>query len=346
MLVRDIGEFELIDLLESSIRDRNARQIEEIRRLGIKVTVGIGDDAAAWTHPPATVVSTTDTMVDGVHFRTDVTGWGDLGWKALASNLSDIAAMGCAPTFALVTLGLNDEIPVDGLLEMYQGMLDACESSGGALLGGDVVRSDTFFVTVALQGFAEDSATLLRRDAARPGDSLAVTGCLGSSAGGLNLLLDPGRNNAISDPSTTSLISAHNRPVPRMVEGQALRRHGVRCAMDVSDGLTADVAKLCAASGVSATIRADRIPVHQDLVSAFPDRWLELALGGGEDYELVFTTDQRTLFELAGYLGETVSSIGRIEAGNGEVTVVDAVGNPLEISSRGWDHFGGKTRGP
>ena len=158
MLVQDVGEFELIDLLESSIRRRNSVQTAGLRERGIEVTLGIGDDAAAWTGSAMTVVSTTDTMVDGVHFRTDTTGWRDLGWKAMASNLSDMAAMGCAPTVALVTLGLRGDIHVDGLKAMYSGMMDACEAGGCAIVGGDIVRSDTLFVTVALQGVAGPNA--------------------------------------------------------------------------------------------------------------------------------------------------------------------------------------------
>ncbi|MCY4652892.1 MAG: AIR synthase related protein, partial [Dehalococcoidia bacterium] len=112
MLVRDTGEFELISLLESRIRERNRVQIEKLRALGVEVELEIGDDAAAWTQRGTRVVSTTDTMVEGVHFKTDTTPWSELGWKAMASNLSDVASMGCSPTLALVTLGLRGDIPV------------------------------------------------------------------------------------------------------------------------------------------------------------------------------------------------------------------------------------------
>ena len=198
MLVQDVGEFELIDLLESSIRRRNSVRIDALRERGIDLKLGIGDDAAAWTGSAMTVVSTTDTMVDGVHFTTDTTGWRDLGWKAMASNLSDVAAMGCAPTLALVTLGLRGDIHVDGLKAMYSGMMDACEAGGCAIAGGDIVRSDTLFVTVALQGVAGPNEVPLTRSSASEGDALAVTGYLGSSAGGLRLLLDPEEAPSIS----------------------------------------------------------------------------------------------------------------------------------------------------
>ena len=329
----------MIDLLESSIRRRNSVQTVALRERGIDVTLGIGDDAAAWTHSALTVVSTTDTMVDGVHFTTDTTGWRDLGWKAIASNLSDVAAMGCAPTVALVTLGLRGDIDVDGLRDMYSGMMDACEASGCAITGGDIVGSDTLFVTVALQGVAGPGATLLTRGAAVVGDALAVTGHLGSSAGGLRLLLDSEEAPGISQEARAHLIAAHNRPKPRIDAGQTLRRLGVRCAMDVSDGLVADVGKLCTASVVSATIDIDAVPVHPYLAEAFPDSWRELALAGGEDYELVFTANRATMRAVVNEMGELVTVIGSIQPGDGSVRVEDASGRRVRIEGTGWDHF-------
>lgn len=342
MLVRDIGEFELIALLESRIRERNRVQIEKLRALGVEVELEIGDDAAAWRQTSARVVSTTDTMVEGVHFKTDTTPWGELGWKAMASNLSDVASMGCSPTLALVTLGLRGNIPVDGLGQMYDGMMEACEYAGGAIIGGDVVRSDTFFVTVALEGVCDTGSHALSRAAAQVGDLIGVTGHLGSSAGGLALLLDMDGGRGVSDESRAHLIEAHNRPLPRVSEGRTLRELGVRCAMDVSDGLTADLGKLCAASGVSAVVEADRIPADDHLRGAFPDRWLELALGGGEDYEIVFTATADVMASVTERLGEGISVIGRIEDGDGSVKIVDSDGNEIVVGSGGWDHFAGQ----
>ena len=341
MLVQDVGEFELIDLLESSVRQRNSVQTAALRERGIDLKLGIGDDAAAWTHSAMTVVSTTDTMVDGVHFRTDTIGWRDLGWKAMASNLSDVAAMGCSPTLALVTLGLRGDINVDSLREMYSGMMDACESGGCAIAGGDIVRSDTLFVTVALQGVAGPNEVPLTRSSASEGDALAVTGYLGSSAGGLRLLLDPEEAPSISPETREYLTAAHNRPTPRTQAGQTLRRLGVRCAMDVSDGLVADVEKLCATSKVSASIDIDSVPVHPFLKETFPDSWSQLALTGGEDYELVFTANQATMRAVVNELGELVKVIGRIEPGDGSVRVEDASGREIHIESSGWNHFAG-----
>lgn len=342
MLVRDIGEFELIALLESRVRERNRVQIENLRALGVEVELEIGDDAAAWRQTSARIVSTTDTMVEGVHFRMDTTPWDELGWKAMASNSSDVASMGCSPTLALVTLGLRGDIPVSGLGQMYDGMMEACEYAGGAIIGGDIVRSDTFFVTVALEGVCDAESHVLSRGSARVGDLIGVTGHLGSSAGGLALLLDADACQGISDESRAHLIEAHNRPMPRVAEARALRELGVRCAMDVSDGLTADLGKLCAASEVSAVVNADRLPTGDHLKSAFPGRWREFALGGGEDYEIVFTANGDVMESVTERLGEGVSVIGRIEEGMGAVKIVDSDGNDIEIGSGGWDHFAGQ----
>ncbi len=339
MLVGDIGEFELIDALESAIGDRNRARIEELRGLGVETTLGIGDDAAAWTYPPSTVVSTTDAMVEGVHFTAATTPWRDLGWKALASNLSDVGAMGCLPTFALATLGARGDTPVYGLRLMYMGMMDALERCGGALVGGDVVRSDTFFLSVALEGIALGDAPILRRDAAKPGDSIGVTGKLGRSAAGLRLLLEPRRAADIHDAIRRRLIAAHVRPTPRVREGATIRRLGARCAMDISDGLVADLRKLCAASGVSARVRADSLPADDALSAAFPEDRLRLALSGGEDYELAFTADDATMAKIVDELGDdAITVIGEIGRGSG-VRVVDADGGEVRMDSEGWDHF-------
>ena len=339
MFVADIGEFELIGRLESSIHERNHRQIDLLHARGVHIELGIGDDAAAWRYPGTTVVSTTDTMVENVHFIVDRTPWRELGWKALASNLSDVGAMGCEPTFALVTLGLRADIPLNGLIEMYDGMMDVLECTGGALVGGDVVRSQTFFVSVSLEGISESRAQVMRRDSARPGDAVAVTGHLGCSAGGLRLILGESASSHLDSTTRCHLTTAHNRPQPRVAEGIALRKLGVKCAMDVSDGLTADLAKMCAASGLSARIEADKVPADTHLKAAFPTDWLQLALGGGEDYELVFCADDLTMERVVSELGPIVSVIGRIADKGTGVTVVDADGDEIKVHTSGWDHF-------
>ena len=339
MLVRELGEFELIDALASAIADRNQQCIKSLDERGFQMLRAIGDDAAAWSSPSGVRVFTADTMVEGVHFDLRYTGWRDLGWKSLATNISDVAAMGCAPTYATVTLGLRGDLPVDGLVEMYKGMMDLTETCGGAVVGGDIVKSPVFFISVALEGAALRGTPeqLMLRDMAKPGDLIAVTGTLGSSGGGLKLHAE---GAGVTDNNAAAFLkNAHNRPVPRVSEGETLAELGVRCAMDISDGLWDDLGKLCRASNVGAQVRSPLIPVDHRLKAVFPGEWLALAIGGGEDYELLFTAHAEVISRAATTISTPITVIGRIhEAGQG-ITVLDESGNVLEVGAGGWDHF-------
>ena len=342
--MRDIGEFQLIDTLARSIGDRNAVFVQKLSACGFPLRLSIGDDAAAWDSPSGLRVMTTDTMVEGVHFDLGQIGWRDLGWKALAVNLSDIAAMGCAPLYSVVTLGLRGDLPVDGLVEMYQGLLDACGRCGGAVVGGDIVRSPVFFITVALEGTAvagqgadPTSPAILTRHSARPGDQIGVTGSLGCSAGGLKILTSPAM--PIEGEAIQHLRDAHQRPMPRVSQGIELARQGVVAAMDISDGLVDDLTKLCRASEVGAVVRADQVPVDDVLRNAYPENWLELALSGGEDYELLFTAPSELMDRVASVLDVQVSVIGEVVEGPPDVTVLDRLGNAISVERGGWDHF-------
>ena len=324
--VSELGEFALIRVLQEMVCESG---------LPSAMTLGIGDDAAAWRNRDSQELATTDTMVDGVHFLHDAQSWADLGWKALAVNISDIAAMGGLPRHALVTLGLTPDTQVDDVKSMYEGMLDCCREYGCTIAGGDIVRSPVTFVTVSVVGSAP--GPLLTRTAARPGDVVALTGPLGSSAGGLRMRLD---NLSLDYEVAKRLAQAHDRPVPRVQEGQILVREGVRAAMDVSDGLVDDLGKLAAASGVGAVVCASSVNVHDNLKTAFPEDYLSLALNGGEDYELLFTAGEEVMGSTLAALGPSAAAIGRIVAGRpGEVRVLDENGAELEISRRGWDHF-------
>lgn len=341
MLVSELGEFNLIDRLAAVISRPNARRIQAVEARGFRILRAIGDDAAAWNAPAGARVITTDTMVEGVHFNLNYTDWRSLGWKCLATNISDVAAMGCIPTYAIVTLGLRPDLPVDGLEALYEGMMEVAARFGGAIVGGDVVKSPSFFITIALQGAAPTpDAPILMRRAANPGDLIAVTGPLGASAAGLRLLM----SGASPQPAAAAayLTRAHNRPVPRVSEGVSLAVAGVRCAMDISDGLMDDLAKLCRASGVSALLHADRIPVDRRLKSAFPDDWLNLAVAGGEDYELLFTAPPELMDKASSALPEPPAVIGRVVECDDDApraTLLDAQGKPMDVTSGGWDHF-------
>lgn len=341
MLVRDVGEFGLIDMLARSVANDNDALIARLGRRGFRVRLSIGDDAAAIDVPAGLRTLTTDTMVEGVHFDLAHTPWRDLGWKALAVNLSDAAAMGAEPVCSLVTLGLRPDLPVSGLLEMYAGIMEAHGRYGGALLGGDVVRSPTFFVTVALEAAASgggDGERILTRDSASPGDLIAVTGHLGSSAGGLRLMMD-GLESKTDEETARRLREAHNRPAPRVAEGVALAAAGVKTAMDVSDGLIADLAKLCQASGVGAVLDRAHRTADAYLRLAFPNDWLELALTGGEDYELLFTAPPDVMENAVHALDVPVHVIGKVVDGPPSVKVLGPDGRDINLAGGGWDHF-------
>ena len=324
--VSETGEFALIRILQEMVCAHG---------IPSPMTLGIGDDAAAWRSRDSMEMTTTDTMVEGVHFLHDFLSWRDLGWKALAVNLSDISAMGGLPLHALVTLGLKPQTGVDDVKSMYEGMLSACREYGCAIAGGDIVRSPVTFVTITVVGAA--TGHLLTRGAGRLGDVVAVTGPLGCSAGGLkahleDITLDPDLKNHLND--------AHNRPVPRIREGQTLVREGVETAMDVSDGLIDDLSKLAVSSGLGAIVCASLVPVDSYLKRAFPKEYLHLALNGGEDYELLFTGSEDVVARALAALAPSASIIGRLVAeGPGRTRVLDDEGAELETARRGWDHF-------
>ena len=191
----------------------------------------------------------------------------------MTANVSDIAAMGGIPLYSLVTLGLPTDTLVEEIRSLYEGMLEMARKHGVAIVGGDIVRSPTCFITLSLNG-AHKGAPMLR-SSAKPGYQVAVTGYLGSSAGGLRLMLD---NLEIEPEAAGFLRNAHRRPEPCVNQGRVLSDMGVNVAMDVSDGLLDDLSKLCDASGVGADVHGDSVPVHPLLQKAFPDRALNLAL--------------------------------------------------------------------
>ena len=338
MQIRDLGEFGLIERLNGMII-RERRGPDNGAAHNFRLLVDTGDDTAAWATGAvgaAIELGTTDTVVEGVHFTRETTPWPDLGWKSLASNISDIAAMGGLPLYALVTLGLPPETEVGDIEELYRGMLEIGEEYGVAIIGGDMVRSPVVFITVALTGVRQGAPML--RTSAGVGDQVAVTGWVGSSGGGLKLMLE---NREAPAEAAAFLREAHRRPRPAVAAGQLLSQAGVTTAMDVSDGLADDLSKLCRASGVSARIYADRVPVHPHLRRAFPEDWLDLALNGGEDYLLLFTAPESVMGEVLPNLPEGAAVLGEItEGAPGQVSLVDADGNETGVSRAGWDHFG------
>ncbi|MDA1279818.1 MAG: thiamine-phosphate kinase [Chloroflexi bacterium] len=307
------------------------------------VLTGIGDDAAVVSTPSGELLLTTDAMVDGVHFRAEDNRWYGIGWKCAVSNLSDIAAMGGLPDHALVTLGVPPGVTTETYLEFYSGMNDAFTQFGGRIVGGDVVSSPVMFMNLALTGhpsLGEDGSTAwLRRDKAKSGDLVCVTGPLGGSAGGLKIL-----SSGESNPSARILVERHFHPIPQIQPGVELVKSGVRCAMDVSDGLVGDLQKLARASHVEIIVEMASVPMPTELIFMFSTGAIDLALGGGEDYELVFTASEAIVADLLDHPDTGTRIIGRV-AGDGvpggKVTVIDSSGHEYRPSRTGWDHLNG-----
>jgi thiamine-monophosphate kinase len=331
MKVRDLGEFGLIDLLAKMIRDAG------VDRLGPdRPVIGIGDDAAAWRGDASLQLATVDTMVQDVHFSLDTITWPELGWKSLAINLSDIAAMGGVPAYALVALALPTDTPVDAVTRIYDGMIECARQFKLALVGGNISRAPQISITITVLGSCPQNKTL-RRDMARPGDLIAVTGFLGSAGGGREMLM---KNLKLKPTSTKYLRGAFLNPVPRVAAGRILVKHGITAAIDVSDGLLADLHHICQASGVAARVDISRLPIHRFLKASFGEKAVELALAGGEDYELLFTGGAATISSVKAEIACPVTAIGEITAGEpGKIDLVDAKGSPVTIKKTGWSHF-------
>ncbi len=335
MKVSDLGEFGLVDLL--------ARMVYASKNDGSaswhRLILGIGDDCAAWYGDGSVQLAHVDSLIQGVHFTLDTTPWKELGWKSLAVVLSDIAAMGGLATYALVSLTLIGDTAVEDVAALYEGMIDLAKRFDVAIIGGDTSYAPVVSITTTVLGSTGKRAkgSMLTRSAARPGDRIAVTGHPGSASAGFRMLSG---NLQLDAESVAYLRDAFLRPLPRIVEGQLLVKHGVRAAIDISDGLVSDLSHVCKMSRVGARVEADRLPVHPAVRGNFGDKSTELALSGGEDYELLFTAGPEVMAKARDALTCPVTVIGEITADNaGAVTVVDREGNPFILHSTGWEHF-------
>jgi len=331
MDVSDIGEFGLIKRLTAFLGPRKPDNL----------VLGIGDDAAVWREGDAYLVATTDTLVAGVHFLAG-TPWADVGWKALATNVSDIAAMGAEPAFALVTLSVPPETPVEDLDGLYTGLRECATAYGVTIAGGDVVRANQFSVAVTLIGRARVAGSqplLLRRGAALAGDLIAVSGTLGNAAAGLRRL----RGGAGQDDA---LVGAQLRPHPRLALGREAALAGVSCGIDISDGLLQDVGHICEMSCLMALVKAQAVPISDALRSAYPDDALRLACTGGEDYELVLVGGRDLIERAAASSGVAVTFIGEMVDGpDRRARLLNDSGKEIEFGAEGWDHLRASERG-
>ena len=331
----DLGEFGLIRRLTADLTAR------------ADVVVSIGDDAAVLRPSPGRdLVATIDAQVEGRHFLRDVSNPEDIGYKALAVNLSDIAAMGATPQWALVSLLLPPDTPVSLLDGVYRGMRALADEFAVSLVGGNVAATDgPLVVDVALLGAVDEGAAALRAGAS-VGDAVLVTGLLGAAAAGVLTLGGELDQSALDRRAVQEARRAMSHPEPLVREGQAIARSGLVSAMlDISDGLAADLGHLCEASHVGATLNAAAIPIHpaaRAVAGALGCDPSSLALSGGEDYQLLFTARREHVAALAQILAEmgcVVSVIGEITDDVDHVSLRAADGTQSPLAPGGWDHL-------
>jgi thiamine-monophosphate kinase len=297
---------------------------------GPEVRVGVGDDAAVVAPGSGELVLTTDTLVEGSHFTLATTSARDLGYKAVVVNVSDLAAMAASPRYALCALTLSKDVDAAWVMELFGGMREAADEYALWLVGGNLARGSEVTVAVTAVGEAAPGRTVTRAGA-KVGDRLVVTGTLGGSAAGRRLMA----LRTVPDEEQRAAIVRHARPSARVGEAAVLARQGATALIDVSDGLTLDLSRLCDASGVGARLHVGDVPVDAAAT-------LDEALGGGEDYELLATMpDERSVVaareELREGFGVPLTEIGVVAR---EALIgVKADGEEWPLVPRGWDHF-------
>jgi thiamine-monophosphate kinase len=306
-----VGEFELL-----------ARVRERLPPVGPRVRLASGDDAAI-TVPGAATATSVDALIDGVHFRREHCSLAQVGRKALAAALSDLAAMGAEAGEAYVVLGVPADIDEDDCLELLDGMAELSETTGTSLAGGDVTRAPVLTLATTVVGYAEDAEAMVTRAGGRPGEVLALTGEIGGAAAGLIILERPETAAALPATTVEALRRRQLEPTPLLEAGNALARAGATAMIDVSDGLGGDAAHLAGQSGVRALIDAASLPLAEgvaEVAAAAGRDPVELAASGGEDYELLAALPPDRLREAAAAVeasGSRLTPIGELVEGKG-----------------------------
>ncbi|MHB8170579.1 MAG: thiamine-phosphate kinase [Thermincolia bacterium] len=335
MKIKEIGEFVFIDLINQGLINHPETVIK-----------GIGDDTAVLAPSGKNqLLFTTDMMVEGVHFSLGYATYRQVGHKALAANLSDIAAMGGKPTHAVVSLGVPAETAVEDLQELYRGMADLAARFGVNIVGGDTVKTaHQLVINVALMGEVAPGWAVYR-SGAKEGDYILVTGTLGDSAAGLYLCQHQHTDSA--QEMAEVLRKRHLEPEPRLDIGPLLAETGLVTAMnDISDGLAREIREICQASGVGCRLIDKKIPISEEaralsgMTGHSPVEW---ALNGGEDFQLVFTVNPDGLDEIEEMMrrrGLAYGIVGMITSAEQGIGLVTEQGiQPLETG--GYDHFSG-----
>ena len=339
--------------------DKTGRKLTEIGELGLlerlqqilpavdspDVIQGIGDDTAVIRiDQHMALLATCDIHVEGIHFDLDIITPYQLGRRVVSVNLSDIASMGGTPKYALISLALPGSMTVESFDELQRGFGDQLSRWQAFAVGGNLsVSPDRIIINITLIGEVPASE-IVRRNSASVGDRIFVTGKPGASAAGRHLL---SRYKDRAAGLYESLISAFLQPIPRLETGRMIAVRRLATAMiDVSDGLAADLSHICTSSGVGAEILAEKFPCPAELNAAAEeigvDIW-KLILRGGEDYELLFTTDENTpesmIQQIAVKSGTQISEIGRILPDKEGITFIGLKGKRNTLDVNGWDHF-------
>ncbi len=330
-----IGEFSLIERIRNILPAGGNKDL----------LVDIGDDAAVIRiGKRRAMLLTCDIQVEGRHFRFDHITPYQLGRRSMAVNLSDIGAMGGKPTYALVSLGLPATFPVKSCDRLFEGMRDELQPHRARIVGGNLARTnDGLIVDITLLGEAA-SSRVLTRGGARVGDRVFVTGNLGASGAGFQVLAAFGKN---FPRRYKHLVNSHVLPTPRVELGQKIARAGVATAMiDISDGVAGDLFHICTRSGVGAEIHEDRLPLPErigEIAERSGKTVRDLALHSGEDYELLFTSPPRVpvkkVQSVTGESGVPVTEIGRIVRRDDGYSLVDSRGRKTPLAPAGWNHF-------
>lgn len=333
MRVKDLGEFNLIERISAQFDSRDK-----------DLFIGIGDDCAVCSRgDKALSLVTSDMLVEGIHFDLDFTTPYYLGAKSLAVNLSDVAAMGGTPRWFLLSLALPGHLNISFIDDFCAGAANVANEFGISLIGGDTVASpDKIIISITLMG-EENDTTPIRRDGAKDGDQIFVTGTMGDSAAGLELLRR-GTPRDSDNKGHAELVMRHLFPTPRVKEARFIATNKIATSMiDISDGLLQDLTHICRGSAVRGKVWFDRIPLSESYRKTAQELGLEgsLALTGGEDYELLFTVPLEKVDQLDGLERDfscKVTHIGEIVTGEG-IVLYDNRNNEMELRRCGYEHF-------
>jgi len=332
--MKNINEKKIIQNIVDKTGDLSRYKMPQ----GLEIIKGIGDDAAYWKSGDFGYCVTSDTLVENVHFKLMNFSADKLGEKAVAVNLSDIAAMGANPMGMLINLGVTNDITEKWINDFYDGITKLALKYNCPVIGGDIVKSEILNISVTCIGYKKlnikNKNIFLNRESVNPGDLVYVSGYLGNSKAGLEILnlLKTDLND-----SEIYLINSHLTPVPRIELGIDLNEIGITSCIDISDGLLLDSSRLADSSIVNININSSMLPISGELKVIFPEEYKNFALGGGEDYELLFTAspnNQENIQKIAEKNELNLSIIGEVNNGNGEIMLDGSLTDP-----KGWDHF-------